>query len=198
MIGGRIQTFDVSRPDRPRMMSDAPGPRGSESLMRWGVYADPSRVMLLPLPGLPPAERLAATLHAEWSGSAFDGQVLCTYAEFGSLAGYRLRQLTADAATFAPIGRYHRTLLQDWAGYYQRGTLRLADGLLYIGNSWGAEQAVNVGITVLDTRGRRPMREVGHFAAPGADSVCPLPDGRAIVAGGNHVWLVAAPKRDGG
>jgi hypothetical protein len=48
-------------------------------------------------------------------------------------------------------------------------------------------------MTIFDARGPNPLRRVGHFAAPGARFAEPLGDGRAVVAGGNHLWLVGAP-----
>jgi hypothetical protein len=51
---------------------------------------------------------------------------------------------------------------------------------------------LNSGFSVYDIAGPGPVKQVGHFAAPGAWIVCPLPDGRSLVAG-SKLWLVGPP-----
>jgi hypothetical protein len=72
----------------------------------------------------------------------------------------------------------------------------MANGLLYVSNgvSLPRGSGVNPTVDVYDVNGPHPLRQVGHFAAPGVINVCPLPDGRAIV-GGSKLWLVGPPPR---
>jgi hypothetical protein len=68
----------------------------------------------------------------------------------------------------------------------------LSNGLLYCSQGFYGG-TFNPHVTVFDTRGANPMRVVGHFAAPGYGMIaCPLPDGRAIVAG-SKLWLIGPP-----
>jgi hypothetical protein len=73
----------------------------------------------------------------------------------------------------------------------------LCNGLYYCSQGYG-EQPFNPRVTVFDTRGPNPLRVVGHFAAPGMHMmVCPLPDGRALVAG-SKLWLIGPPPHTAG
>ncbi len=202
VYGKRLDVIDVSRPGQPRVVSDVadvpfiPPPWvGLEPL-----HGDHPTLKLLPLPGLPPEARLSATVAAVFRRAAFDGHTLCDRtAEFSPpLTAYRLTGLTADAATFDRVGDFTPTLLQRLADpYLGRCDMTISDGLIYLGG-FDTDRGFNSAVSVLDTRGRRPMRMAGHFAAPGAQIVHPLPDGRAVVAGGNHLWLVGGPPGRGG
>ena len=200
VIGRRLDVLDVGRPEAPRVLSDGPFDRPMPHSSP-AELSDRVPVQLLPLPGLPPEQRLAATLGytPAYNRPAFDGRVVCQ--SDPSLSGYRLTRLDLDAATFEPIGRFQPTPLQRLFGYpgsYAGGDLTLSDGLVYV-DGLGNGGPLDSSVTLIDTRGPRPMRNVGHFAAPGAEFVRPLPDGRAVVGGGQHLWLVGPPPtRSGG
>jgi hypothetical protein len=196
VIGRRLDVFDVSRPDQPRRVSDEPVDLTPPATTTYTPWADREIITLLPLPGLPAAQRLEATLRVRdaWGrpSYAFDGTVYCR--TNGHASAYRLTRLDDVSATFEKIGQARPTPLQRWVTPYIYGTPSLRGGLLYVDtNGWG--DTFNGSLSIFDTAGPRPMRRVGHFAAPGAQYSVPLPDGRAIVAGGNRLWLVGAPKR---
>ena len=150
------------------------------------------RCDLIPLPGVPPAGRAAATL-APWG---FDGQLLClrSHTDVDTLFGYRLTGLDDHTATFDLIGRYRPTLLQRLVNRPNGIGVPPSNGLVYV-MGYPGNETFSAGVTVLDSRGPRPMQPVGHFAAPGAWFVNPLPDGRAVVGGANTLWLVGTPPR---
>ena len=189
----QLTTFDVAH-GPPRLVSRQPFrvyPRTGPNLLA----DDRLLVGLLPLPGVPPVARLASQLDG-FAKARFDGHLYVT--DFaGVVEAWRLARLDPTAATFDLVGRYRPTLLRRLANPSAGANLHLGPtGLVYVGN-WNGGGALNDGVTVLDTAGPRPMREVAHFAAPGADLVCPLPDGRALIAGDHAIWLVAAPRRAG-
>jgi len=191
---GHLVVFDVADAGRPRQLSSGPFEiRGS----RRGAFAgvDPLICDLIPLPGVPPAGRVAATL-APWGT---DGQFLCLSAKEPAdmLFGYRRSKLDDRTAEFKLVGQYRPTLLQRLVNRQGGFSVAPDGGLVYLVNYAGGDTFAG-GFTVLDARGPRPMRPVGHFAAPGAWFVNPLPDGRAVVSGGNKLWLVGAPRRPGG
>ena len=98
-------------------------------------------------------------------------------------------------ATFEKVGQYQSSPLESIAGADNSSVLQLQNGLLYASGGWnGRSDVLNQSISVYDTRGAHPMRMAGHFAAPGASVVCPLPDGRALV-GGSKLWVVGPPPR---
>ena len=196
VYGDRMDVVDVSQPDRPRVLSDVPRIGAQLGPNRAVVRGDQMQIVLVRLPDLPPAGRLDATLPVVGLWYAFDGHTLCCWdGRDHTLVAYRLAHLDADTATFDLIGQYRPTLLQQWVNSFEYGPLTLSDGLLYVDGLGYTGTTFNSSVTILDTRGPRPMRAVGHFAAPGAQFVRPLPDGRALVGGQNTLWLVAMPRR---
>jgi hypothetical protein len=137
----------------------------------------------------------------EWHHS-FDGTVFCVWTTGQGRSGlnaYRLTKLTSSIAEFDKIGEFNPSFLEKyssnlgyWGGWNWEDQLQ--NGLFYTVEG-GRNTVVNSAISVFDTRGKQPMRRVGHFAAPGASIVQPLADGRAIVGGGNKLWLIGPPPR---
>jgi hypothetical protein len=189
----RLIVYDLADPALPRVVSEGPLPDWWERLP---TAPGQVRKELIPLPGVPPIGRLEATLR--YTNFDVGSRVMCEWLEKkrDALVGYRLSTFTDTTATFDTIGEYRPTLLQRLVNGYYGSSVQVSDGLAYV-FGFGS-RAFNSSIMVLDTRGPRPMRPVGHFAAPGAQTVLPLPDGRAIVGGANHLWLVGPPPRRGG
>jgi hypothetical protein len=191
VYGNRLDVLDVGNPDQPRVISDEP----FEVLRAAGwPYGESILVPLPPIPDLPTEERLAAAIHGmNWSGNRFDGRTLCLWSGDG-LAQYRLDSRNEQSATFIRDGQYKATFLQRWFGYNGGQRISVQNGLAY--DNGAARDILNSSISIYDVRNPGPINMVGHFAAPGAEVVCPLPDGRAIV-GGTKLWLVGPPpKRD--
>lgn len=199
VIGSHAVTLDITEPLQPRIMSDQLLP--TENNNSW-AFDGSGQVMLSlpPVTGLPARQRLEALVdHPWWPLWRMDGDVLCAMpaSRFErQLLAYRLTKLTDTAATFQKIGVHEPTLLERFFGqsYYQE--MRMQNGLVYLAIGYQFSQAINPSVSVFDTRGPHPLRMVGHFAAPGALEVCPLPDGRALV-GGSKLWLVGPPPRRG-
>jgi hypothetical protein len=189
----RLRVYDIVTPGQLRVASDEPF-RESDWWHATTLRDGRVQFALMPLPGVPPVGRLRATVRYSGWGS-FDGQTLCERPDTKdeSLLAYRVVDLTDRTATFEKVGEYRPTLLQRFANSVSKGNIHVTDGLAFV-NGYGTP-SFNDSISVLETRGPRPMREVGHFAAPDARAFLPLPDGRAIVGGGNKLWLVGAPKR---
>ena len=152
-------------------------------------------IHLIPLRGVPAAERLADTCRYQGTLSP-NGRLFCTNGDpSGTVTAYRRTDLRDDRATFDAIGQYRPSLLRRAFEGGSGWPPRAADnGLVYLGG-WGGTGVVNSAVTVLDATGRRPLREVGHFAAPGVRYTLPLADGRAIAVGDDKLWLVAPPRR---
>ena len=109
-----------------------------------------------------------------------------------AMRAFRLTGLTDDRATFVRVGAYTPTLLQRLAGAGGEYGVSLANGLIYA-DGFNGGRLFNSSVSVIDPGGDRPMRMVGHFAAPGASCIRPLPDGRSLVGGGHTLWLVGRP-----
>jgi hypothetical protein len=206
VIGTHLVILDISNPRAPRIISDVPfpDPFGSNQ-MNVGKFTE----HLPQIPGLPPRQRLEAMLGM---GAALQGDTYCVGSN-GNIIEFHLVQLTDLKAVFDLVGQYNSTILQRAFGASQHGNLKLVNGYLYdgvgdsdeydarfFGNyyaSSGNDAFFNPRTDVFDTRGSDPLRVVGHFAAPGARIVCPLPDGRALV-GGDKLWLIGVPPRTAG
>jgi hypothetical protein len=219
VIGSRLVTLDIGDPRKPRIISSAPfhfafeandGLEAVASTDSAWTFAENSNVpwkmfiSLPPVPQVPPMQRLEAVLsvYVSLGASNFDGQILCKSVG-NSLVAYRLTQLTGETATFEPIGRYTPTILESVFGNENLFGMQMENGLLYLGDanggfgvSPGVAGGLNPHISVFDLRGNPPLRLIGHFAAPGAGVVCPLPDGRALV-GGTQLWLIGPPPHRG-
>ena len=186
-IGTRLIVLDITQPMAPRVISDVPF--GYSFGWNPRSVADKFTVILPPVPGVSPRERIRAITKGF---SCFEGDILCTLSGDNTLLAYRLTQLTKTKAVFEIIGQYKPTMLENMFGsinYF--GGMRLQNGLLYV--SEGHPSALgNPHIDVFDTRGPHPLRLIGHFAAPGVRTVFPLPDGNALV-GGDKLWLIGPP-----
>jgi hypothetical protein len=123
---------------------------------------------------------------------SFDGEYLCI-ADGDVLVAYRLTDLNGITATFKKIGQYEPTILEDVFGLNPYGQMTVQNGLVYA-QFYGRSAGVNSSISVFDLRSNPTLRLVGHFSAPGAEVVQPLPDGRAIV-GGSKLWLIGPPPK---
>jgi hypothetical protein len=167
--------------------------------------SDRALVPLPQVPGLPPRQRLEVALK-KFGANCFEGDIICTSFQ-NTLLAYRLIKLTDREAVLEKIGQRDLTMLEGVFGphYLIQGTegMKLQNGLLYAtygSNDWVSfaqlYDLINPSISVFDTGGTPPMRQVGHFAAPGVSTVCPLPDGRALI-GGSKLWLVGPPPHHG-
>lgn len=191
VMGTHLITLDISRPTVPRIISDTPW----DSVNRkWGPAngEDKYSLSLPPIPDLPPQERIKAVL---FDLDLFDGEVLCEETGGDALDEYRLTNLTESTAEFEKVAEYKETMLQMIFGGYRYWDMKLMNGLLYA-STGGGYGMFNPSVSVFATRGPQPLREVGHFAAPGAWMAYPLPDGRAIV-GGDKLYLIGPPPQHG-
>jgi hypothetical protein len=197
VIGSHLVTLDISQPRAPSIISDEPFPYA------FGISEmnlDKLIVRLPPVPGLPPRQRLEAALGMD---APLEGDTFC-FGYSGNIVAFHLAQLTDLKAVFEPIGHYSATILQRAFGASRHEGLKLVNGFLYDGATYEdrefdthyrRDDFFNPRVDVFDLRGSTPLRSVGHFAAPGARIVCPLPDGRALV-GGDKLWLIGVPPRD--
>lgn len=184
IIGHRLVVFDIAKPTTPHMISNNP----FKFSFGHDIGGDEAILYLPQVPGLPPRQRLDV-LMKRWPSTS-DQQTIC-YESGGTLIQYRLTDLTESTARFKSVARYEPTMLDRVFGMYGRRDVSMKNGLLYVSQGGGGD--FNPHVTVFDTRGPRPLRIVGHFAAPGEQMLtCPLPDGRAIVAG-SKLWLVGPP-----
>ncbi len=100
--------------------------------------------------------------------------------------------LAVSVLPLAKTGQYEESLLEKIFGSFRYSGIKLKNGLLYVSGA-AIGGMFNPHVTVFDARGDRPLRPVGHFAAPGSAMLaCPLPDGRPLVAG-SKLWVVGPP-----
>ena len=193
----------------PSSRRTVPNGRFQGEMEGYFVGADRMLLDLPKVPGLPPRQRLEVVLKelSYWRANCFEGDIVCTMSSDNTLIAYRLMKLTDSAAVLEKIGQHDLTMLAGVFGpqYLRWGGqgMMLRNGLLYVtygSNDWVSfaqhYELINPSISVFDARGTPPMRQVGHFAAPGVFTVCPLPDGRALV-GGDKLWLVGPPPHRG-
>jgi len=220
VMGTHLATLDISQPDDPRVISNVPLNKYSQNNSR-GISknelesnshrADTLLIALPQVPGLPPAQRLDAELKTSpfWGINCYEGDIVCMLSRYEStLLAYRVVKLTDSEALLEKIGQHDLSLLENVFGSHQimlgSEGMKLQNGLLYVtygSNDWVSfaqdHKLINPGISVFDTRGPQPMRQIAHFAAPGVTAVAPLPDGQALVAG-DKLWLVGPPPNRGG
>jgi len=191
VIGARLMILDITQPLMPRVISDVPFGYS----FGWGSFGNDTFTELLPpVPNLSPTERLQAVTKPFLR---LEGDILCQWLWRDNVAvAYRLTQLTDTKAVFKKIGQYKPTLLEDIYGASNPLDLELQNGLLYVIQGYSGHGTMNPHISVFDTHGPHPLRLIGHFAAPGVRTVCPLPDGRALV-GGDKLWLIGPPPSNG-
>jgi hypothetical protein len=191
VAGNKLATLDVGDPLSPKLMSLG------TLVPLYGMWENlPELVFPLPeLPELSNRERLELVIGLGWD-PRLEGDLMCmpvtTDRENGwGLASYRLVELTDKLARFRRIGLYQPSMLESIAsnGFFYDSQLKNG---YYYGAQGGAGRVLNQSISVFDAVGAKPMKLVGHFAAPGASVVCPLPDGRALV-GGSKLWVVGPP-----
>jgi hypothetical protein len=196
VIGSRLAMFDISEPLKPRLISEVPFGYSDHYLDLAGVDEFP--LNLPPVVDLPPQQRaeVAVKRHWGWESSGLEGDIFCAWSlNINTLCEYRLTKLSDSVAVFKKVGQYQTTMLDRVFGFYGYYDMKMLNGLLYMSQG-GNGGPFNPAITVFETRGEPPLRIVGHFAAPGIQTVCPLPDGRALV-GGSKLWLVGPPQRHG-
>ena len=206
VIGERLAVFDISDAAHPKWILSVPfGYSADDHLLAMGT--ERAEVLLPPVQGLPARQRLEVALRSR-SVESLEGDTLCVATDHGLIL-YRLTKLTDKVAVFEKAGESKRSILEGLFGQGWWRGISLSNGLAYTSEeaSWNPGRfelstqladmsSINPHISVYDTRGAEPMRLIGHFAAPGVEMVCPLPDGSAIV-GGTHLWLVGAPARRG-
>jgi hypothetical protein len=205
VIGTHLAIFDITEPGNPQMISDVPFPYPYGFSMS-NPDSDTIVLRLPPVPDLPARQRLEAALGGERNNYvALEGDILCR-GIYGDFVAYRLVQLTDEKATFVQIAQYESTMLQRVFGPPNNSGLMLVNGFLYEGaegsDRWfdariRSNQVFNSRATIFDVRGANPLRIVGHFGVVGAQVVCPLPDGGALV-GGDKLWLIGPPPRHDG
>lgn len=210
VVGRRLMVFDITHPSEPKLIFSASAAsalndfaqrrdgRTSSGVAPASPRGDGLTLALPQAPQLSDNERLQLACAAAftWSQSeVFDGTFLCA-TEDGKIEAYRLETLTAQSAHFQKLGEYRQTLLESLFGSFNYSALKLQNGRLYVGGWFDRGSMFNSHITVFDLTGKYPLRPVGHFGAPGASTVFPLPDGRALV-GGSSLWLVGSPARRG-
>jgi hypothetical protein len=189
VVGRHLMVFDISQPLEPKPLSDVPF--SYQPVSQLDDVAE-NTVYLPLIPGLPMRERLQLALRHVWNCSGLDGDLLCVRTNDVLLA-FEVTDLTEAAARLRRIGRYEPTMLERIFGVQQYGEFQLSNGLLYTasGGYRRGSSGINPHVTVFSLR---PLRPIAHFAAPGAGDVCPLPDGRAIVAG-SKLYLLGPPPR---
>jgi hypothetical protein len=191
VVGDHLAVFDITEPLKPRQISNEPflGFQPTREL----PDADEVAIDLPPIPDLPTPERLKLALRWIW-WFRVEGDTLCTRTndKLERLLVFHLEQLTEASARFRRTGRYEPTMLEQVFGSFGYNEVRLMNGLLYMSTAGYSSERINPRVAVFDTRDPRGLRQVGHFAAPGAGVVCPLPDGRALV-GGTKLYLIGPP-----
>ena len=166
VFGNRLDVLDVGQPAHPQLVSDDPF-RDDARWVRPAFGDERESVRLLALPGVPPAERLEATLRYRFGRwDTFDGRTLVTRLAGGGEAGYRLDRLSDDTATFVKFGEYRRTLLQRLAGGRGYG-LTLSHGLLYVdgfnsGGTFNSAVSINRPRRAGADANGRPLRGAGR------------------------------------
>jgi hypothetical protein len=190
VVGRHLMVFDISQPLEPKLLSDVPFSYRLVTQLDDVV----EYTLDLPLiPGLPAKQRLELALKYVWNSSGPDGDLLCVQTKDNVLSAFQLADLTDTTARFHRIGRYEKTMLERIFGVQPYGQFRLSNGLLYTSGPYfsSGRLGFNPHVSVFSLR---PLRPIAHFAAPGAGEVCPLPDGRAIVAG-SKLYLLGPPPR---
>jgi hypothetical protein len=191
VIGTRVARLDLDSPDSATpTVTTLPYPFSFASFFSSASFGQPKVEVRLPaIPEVPARQRLEATLNQ--MECRLEDDVLCVSAT-SQLLKYRLTNLTDTSATFDLAGQYEETILERAFGSFDYSNLELRNGLLYVSNV-AAGGYLNPHVTVLDARPGHPFRPIGHFAAPGASMLaCPLPGGRALIAG-SKLWLVDPP-----
>ena len=203
--GGNLLSIDLTDAAEPMLVWQrpwlregawAPSPEAWQAVgFRPGAFASPwvwpLRARLLELEGFTPRQRLEATVVL--SGLTYCGDILAFMSRDG-VAIARLRSLTNTEAVFEFAGEYRRTAIQHM----------LEDSPVIIaaeGNHLYARTQSGFGahaVSVFDVADpQRPLR-VGHFAMPSAywfePRVAPLPDGRAVVVGGDRLFVTGRPR----
>ena len=194
LVGEDVMTWDISQPLEPELISVLPAYYQRRFPDFW-LYGDDVGVMPLPLvPGLSARQRLEVILARGWGRRLLEGDVYCNTLSYGEgLCAYSLVKLTDIEARFKKIGEYKQTLLDKAFGEKNSPWgIAIENGLVYV-TQGGRYAATNPHITVFNTGGPHPLREVGHFAAPGLRVIYPLADGRTIVGGTGKLWLIGPP-----
>jgi hypothetical protein len=191
-IGGNLLgILNISKPAEPKLMSVEDFHRG-----HWPEnHSETERYMGLPLlPGLSARQRLS-TIQFYYGGESVTDDIL-VQARDRSLNVFKLDRLTDENAHFSEVGRYEKTLLEEVFGETSGRQVKAAGGLAYVTDDVrnGITTVRAPRITVFDIRDPRRPRPVGHFSVPSRRFlvVCPLPDGRAIVAG-DKIYLLGKP-----
>ena len=197
----RLAVFDITKPLQPKVISSRTVPPLFHEPI---LMSDGLTISLPEIPLITDTQRLQLAIdellldqaHGQpFGGKAFDGKFLCIAAKNDGIDAYQLTAFTHNSARFHKVGEYHQAMLEALFGPLNYGSLKLQNGRLYVGG-WGDRGMFNAHITVFDLNDKYPLRPVGHFGAPGAVTVCPLPGGRALI-GGSHLWLVGPPPQRG-
>jgi len=190
---GNLATLDISNPAQPKLTSIAPirWPRNSHSQSSAEIWRSIPQIAGL-------SARLRLELSIPWR---IEGDLLA-WSENEGLLMFRLDQLTDQSAHFTKIGQYKPAFLEQFFGAGSYWPI-MSNGLVYSSTSLSAGASgmrfSAPRVNVFDVHDPTRPKEVGHFAIPSkwGLSVQPLPDGRALVGGGNRLYLVGGPTAKG-
>ncbi|HEX4795180.1 MAG TPA: hypothetical protein VH370_15400 [Humisphaera sp.] len=185
-----VAVLDLSSPAQPRLTSINPthwprDPHSSNGIEIWRSLPQ--------IAELSPLQRLKVSTPWQIEG---DLMVLSNYGD--GLLMYRLDQLTDQEAHFRQIGQYKPAFLEHIFGADSYSP-HIAGGLVYASSSLragGPEMRFSAPrVNVFDIHDPTRLKEVGHFAIPAKAglAVQPLPDGRALIGGGNKLYVVGKP-----
>jgi hypothetical protein len=190
VYGDRLITLDISDPRTPVVIGNEPF---NYTDRRASVDEEQITFQLPELPNVPPNERLRAVILSAYRSWQFDGKILCCDSD-DKLMEFRLRDLTNRAANFERIAEYKPTMLEQLFGRINFNAIQAEDGLLFVQQGYGGGTFAPL-VTVFETSESHPLHQIGHFAIRGMEMFSPLPDGRALVAGGGKLMLVGPPPR---
>ncbi|HTW93720.1 MAG TPA: hypothetical protein VMD30_02930 [Tepidisphaeraceae bacterium] len=188
LLGEYAATFDITDPLSPRLIPNSTAApfypvaiEGTEEQLK---------LALPPLPGVPPRDRILPALAGSGRSAVLQGDILYSM-DWGSpkLSAYRLVSLSDGTATLTRVGDYPSSTYPTLWGSSDIEQIAGENGLVYA-VIWSG--MVNPQIIVFDSASADPLRPVAYFAAPGIEAICPMADGRALVAG-NGLTLLGPP-----
>jgi hypothetical protein len=189
----QLLLMDITQPSVPTVISktsfryDLPA--------SWQSFGGRQVTIILPeIPGLKSPQRLDLAL-SKLRGllGRWDQDVVVQLRD-DAIGEYRLVKRSDTKANYDFVARYDRTFVERMFGGYADNTARTANGMLYTIQHGYGDEFLNPYVTVLSLGGDHPLRVLGHFAAPGLQTIYPLPDGRAVGVG-TKIWLIGPPPR---
>jgi hypothetical protein len=184
---GGLLVLDVSDPDAPKFLKETPFPREQRAAW-WSLFKEePAATIalpMLPLEGLPPPRRLAATMAMIGRPAAtVEGTdlVLLGSMHGGGLGTYRVRSYdeTANLAHMELVGRCRATPLERLINEWPQ-TIACSGDRAYA--LCGFRQS---SLLVYDVSDPARPRKIGHYAERSRtfSGVLPLGGGRALLGG---------------